>query len=87
MEKQAKLLDVVDIKQNKIFVEIILSSNISQKIDGEKLFFMAYDISKSFKFSYKNNKIHILIDITKLDKHFIFYLNDLFSKILENLSH
>lgn len=86
-EKQAKLLDVVDIKQNKIFVEIILSSNISQKIDGEKLFFMAYDISKSFKFSYKNNKIHILIDITKLDKHFIFYLNDLFSKILENLSH
>ncbi len=53
------------------------------KIDGEKLFFMAYDISKYFRFSYKDKQIHILLDIVKLDKHFIYYLNELFEKIIE----
>ncbi len=82
-EKQAKVLDVAEVNQTKTYVEIILSSDMSKKIDGDKLFFLAYDISKYFRFLYKNNRIHILIDTVKLDKHFIYYLNTLFSKMAE----
>ena len=82
-EKQAKKLGVKDSKQNKNFVEVVLPVLTSMKIDGEQLFFMAYEISKYFRFSYKDREIHILLDTVKLDKHFIYYLNELFEKIIE----
>ena len=82
-EKQAKSLGVVNSKQSKNFVEVVLPVNTSMKIDGEKLFFMAYDISKYFRFSYQNREIHIILDTVKLDKHFVYYLNELFDKIIE----
>ena len=82
-EKQAKSLGVVNSKQSKNFVEVVLPVNTSMKIDGEKLFFMAYDISKYFRFSYQDREIHIILDTVKLDKHFVYYLNELFDKIIE----
>ena len=82
-EKQAKSLGVTKSKQSKNFVEVVLPINISMKIDGEKLFFMAYDISKYFRFSYQDREIHIILDTVKLDKHFVYYLNELFDKIIE----
>ena len=30
-----------------------------------------------------DKKIHILLDTIKLDKHFIYYFNELFEKIIE----
>lgn len=84
-EKQAKILGVKDSKQSKNFIEVVLPINTSLKIDGEKLFFDAYDINKNFKFSYKDKKIHILLDITKNEKHFIYYLNELFDKIIKEI--
>ena len=82
-EKQAKKLGVTETKQNKNFVEVVLPVLTSMKIDGDKLFFTAYDISKYFRFSYKDKQIHIMLDTVKLDKHFIYYLNELFEKIIE----
>ena len=82
-EKQAKKLGVTETKQTKTFVEIVLPSYISSKIDGEKLFYSTYDISKYFRLSYKDKCIHIILDTVKLDKHFIYYLNELFDKIIE----
>jgi len=82
-EKQAKRLGITDTRQNKNFVEVVIPVLTSMKIDGEKLFFTAYDISKYFRFSYKDKKIHILLDTVKLDKHFIYYFNELFEKIIE----
>ena len=82
-EKQAKRLGITDTRQNKNFVEVVIPVLTSIKIDGEKLFFTAYDISKYFRFSYKDKKIHILLDTVKLDKHFIYYFNELFEKIIE----
>ena len=84
-EKQAKILGVKESKQTKNFIEVILPINTSLKIDGEKLFFDAYDINKNFKFSYKDKKIHIILDTTKNEKHFIYYLNELFDKIIKEI--
>ena len=42
---------------------------------------MAYDISKMFRFSFKNHKIYIILDTVKLDNHFLIYLIKLLEKI------
>jgi len=86
-EKQAKKLGITDTRQNKNFVEVVIPVLTSMKIDGEKLFFTAYDISKYFRFSYKDKKIHILLDTIKLDKHFIYYFNELFEKIIQMIEN
>ena len=80
-EKLAKKLEIENSKQTKTFIELELSENISKKIDGEKLFLMAYDISKMFRFSFKNHKIYIILDTVKLDNHFLIYLIKLLEKI------
>ena len=86
-EKQARKLNIIECKQTKNFVEIVLPKDVSLKIDGEKLFFTAYEICKYFRFSYSNNKIHIILDTIKLDKHFIFYLNNLLEEIILNIKN
>ena len=84
-EKQAKELNITESKQNKSYVEIVLPKDISAKVDGELLFFSAYEICKQFRFSYIDGKIHIILDIVKLDKHFIFYFNELLDKIIKDI--
>ena len=84
-EKLAKTLEITSLKQTKTFIELEISEKISKKINGEELFFMAYEISKSFRFTYKNNKIYIILDIVNLDKHFLIYLINLLEKIIKNI--
>lgn len=84
-EKQAKCLDITQIKQTKTYVEIVLPQYLSKEIDGEKLFFDAYEISKYFRFSYTNKQIHIILDTIKLNKHFVYYLNDLLDVIIKDV--
>ena len=86
-EKQAKSLNITKSVQNKNYVEIVIPKDISSKIDGEMLFFTAYDICKYFRFSYIDNEIHIILDIAKLDKHFIFYFNELLEKIIVDIKN
>ena len=86
-EKQARELNITKSKQNKNYIELVLPRDISSKIDGEMLFFTAYDICKYFRFSYIENEIHIILDLIKLDKHFIFYFNELLDKILEDIKN
>ena len=80
-EKLAKKIEIENSKQTKTFIELEMSENISKQIDGEKLFLLAYNITKMFRFSYKNNKLHIILDTVKLDKHFLIYLIQLLEKI------
>ena len=51
------------------------------KIDGEELFNYSYELSRNFRFSYKNNCIHIILDKVKLEDHYIIYLINILSKI------
>ena len=84
-EKLAKNIDINKIRQTKNFIEITLSKELSQKIDGEILFFEASQISRMFRFSMKMDKLIITLDTIKLDKHFIYYLIDLMGVIQKSI--
>ena len=85
-EKLADKLQIRRVKQSKTFVDLELSEDISKKINGEELFMLSYDICKKFKLGYKENKIHILLEIVNLEKHFLLYLIELLTKLLEKIN-
>ena len=47
------------------------------------MFILSSDICSSFRFSYKNNHVYIILDIVNLEKHFVYYLVDVLIKIKE----
>ena len=73
-EKIAQSLKIKNIRQIKNKITVELPTELTQKIDGEKLFVNIYKIHKNFKLSYKDNKIFVNFDISNLDKHFLIYL-------------
>ena len=84
LEKLGNKLEVKTIKQTNTFIELEISKEMSGKIDGEKLFYTAYEISKNFKLKQVDGKIHIILSLVNLDKHIVFYLIDLFNKIISD---
>ena len=46
---------------------------------------LSYEICKRFKLSYKNNKIHIILELVNLEKHFLLYLIELLTRLLEKI--
>ncbi len=84
-EKLAQNLNINKIKQTKNFIEITLPPEISQKIDGETLFYETTKISRMFRFSMNADKLIITLDTVKLEKHFIYYLIDLMKVIKKSI--
>ena len=76
-EKKAKDLNISDIKQDKDNVAIKLPEEYNEIINGDKLFVDVITLSRYFRFSMKNGMIIITLNIKNLDKHYIYYLNDL----------
>ena len=81
LEKLAKKLKIKPIKQTNTIIELEIDYDISKKIDGEKLFYTAYEISRNFRLKNVNNRIHIIFSLVNLEKHFIKYLIELLEKI------
>lgn len=85
-EKLAKKLDIISVKQDKKLIELIFNKNISNRIDGEKIFMDALNISRNFSFRYKNEFLILLLDTSNLEKHYLYYINELLDKIeLKNI--
>lgn len=80
-EKLAKKFELRKINQNNLYIELEFSKEISSKIKGEKLMLVANNLTNNFKFSYHHERIKVLLYFSKLEKHFIFYLVELLSKI------
>jgi len=80
-EKLAKDLEIERVNKTKTYLELILSTKISNRIDGEKLFFCANDVSRMFRLSFQNNRIKIILDTIKLEKHYLYYLIDLCQRL------
>ena len=80
-EKLAKSLQVIGVNQTKNFIEVVFSQEMTEKIDGEQLFIDAFSISNMFRFKTKNNCLIVILDTIKLDRHYVFILIDLLSKI------
>lgn len=85
-EKLASKLEIKHVKQTKTFIDMELSENVSSKVNGESLFMLSYEVSKNFKLKYKDNKIHIVLELVNLEKHFLLYLVELLSKLLEQMN-
>ena len=86
-EYLASSLNITNVVNTKNYIDIELPKELSDKINGEELFNETYKLSKMFRLSYKNNCIHVILDIVKLDKHFILYLVDLLiviKKMIDN---
>ena len=84
-EKLASKLEIRKVKQTKTMVDLELSEDISKRINGEELFMLSYDVCKNYKLSYVDNKIHIILEIVNLDKHFLLYLIELLTRLLNKI--
>ena len=82
-EKLAIKLDITDVLQTRSFIDITLSDKILNLIDVSSLFVLSYNISPCFRFTNSKNKVHLILDIVNLDKHFLIYLTKLFSEIVD----
>ncbi len=76
-EYLASCLNITRVINTKNYIDIELPQELSNKINGEELFTETYKLSKMFRLSYKDGCIHVILDIIKLDKHFLLYLIDL----------
>ena len=79
-DRMAKEKGVMKVNQTKSCVELIFNPEVSNKINGEKLFMEAYDISPYFKYNYHGKCLGIILETVKLSKHYIFYLIELLGK-------
>ena len=85
-EKLAAKVHIEQVKQTKNSIELIFGSDFVKKIKVDELFISTYEITNMFRFYSKNDKLSIILDIIKLDKHPIYYLVKLLNKILDILS-
>ena len=76
-EKKAKELSITNIRQTKNSVTITLPKEYNDTLDGDKLFVDVISLNRLFRFSMKLGMITIELPIVNLDKHYIYYLNDL----------
>lgn len=77
-----KKLLVEKIKESKTNVTLILSQKGSQKVAGDDLFQKGIEISKYIRFAYKNDRIHIILDTIKLEKHWLYTMVDFLQKVI-----
>lgn len=83
-EYLANKLNISRVHQSNRSVEIILEKDKIKNINGEKLFVEVLELSTAFRFSTRGTNLIITLDITKIDKHFVYYLIDLL-KIIEKI--
>ena len=84
-EKIALKLNIEKVLQNEREVEIEIPEDISNKLQGDKLFLTVYNINPNFSLRYVRKKIYIKLALKKLEKHFIYYLVNLLLYIEEEI--
>ncbi|TVP96892.1 MAG: transcription-repair coupling factor [Acholeplasmatales bacterium] len=55
-------------------IQVVFSETVSRRIDGERLFAQANDLSRAISLSYRKGKIAIIIEPAKLERHFLHVL-------------
>ena len=85
-EKQAKDLGINNVSINNLYVELFLTKEIVEKLDVSDLFVYASNLSNKFRFNYKLNKLYIKLLLSGLEKHYVYYFNDLLDHIKKTLN-
>ena len=86
-EKELRNLEIKEVNQTKNFISIIIPKELTKKIDGELLFLDVISLTRKFRFSMKNDKLTITLDIVGLDKHFIYYLIDMLDILKKSIKN
>ena len=81
-EKLASSLSIKRVERRENLITIEIPPQISDKVDGEKLFFITYKINPRYKLKYQNKRIYITLPTVNLEKHFIYYEVDLLNEII-----
>ncbi len=82
----AQQLNIVRVKQTDTLLELELPEEVSNKVQGDKLFLVAYNINPKFRLSYRMKKIYISLSLVNLEKHFVYYLVLLLNEIIDMVS-
>ena len=80
-EHNAAKLNISKVLQTKNFISVTLPRDLTDIIDGDKLFVNVCALTRKFRFSMKNKELIITLDTINLDKHYIYYLIDLLDVI------
>ena len=82
LEKLAKKLEVNNLTTNNLYVEFILNKDIIESLDVTDLFVYASKLSTKYRFNYKNDRLYIKLLLSGLEKHYVYYLVELFEHII-----
>ena len=85
LEKLSTKLDIKNIRQTKNSIEITIPEVIVKKLNVQDLFYDVVNLSRMFRFGMRGKNLIITLDTVKLEKHFIYYLIDLYNLIEKNL--
>lgn len=80
-ESMRKKKGIEIVKQTDKYIELSFNKDYSSNVKADELFINAYRISRNFKLSYANGRIILTLSITKLDKHWIYYIVDLLNNL------
>lgn len=85
LDKLAKKLGISDVKQVRDIIEIYLPYDLTNNLNVQELFIRCNNFGRMFRFNLKNKRLLISLSSKGLDKHFIFYMIELFKLIEENI--
>lgn len=78
-------LNIKNVLQMNKTITIILPEDLSNRIDGEKLFLQTYNICPKFTISYKSKEIRISLSTINLKKNYIYYIYELLDTLEEQV--
>ncbi len=81
-EKISVKLGIKNVRQTRNSIEVVLPQDVVSKLKMDDVFVYAFNISKMFRFISRGTNLVIVLDTIKLEKHPIYYLVELFDKIL-----
>jgi transcription-repair coupling factor (superfamily II helicase) len=85
-EKLAKKLGIVTVHQSEREIEIELPVDVSNNIDGEKLFVKAYNINPRFRLRYFHKQVIIALTLLNQKEHFLYSIVPLMEEVISETS-
>jgi len=85
VEELLKSLKIKNIIQIQKKITVVLPEEISNFIDGEKLFLQSYNICPKFEISYKSKEIRITLNTNLIKKNYIYYIYELLDTINQQI--
>ncbi|MBN2540369.1 MAG: transcription-repair coupling factor [Bacilli bacterium] len=81
-EYLTEAMNVEKIIENKTNITLVLSIEGSKDVAGDRLFQSGLEISRYIRFAYKRDRIHIILDTLKLDRHWLFTMVDFLQQVV-----